>query len=300
MTNVHRLSLEFPKGTMFKSLIPAERHHRIQALLEQRRVASIADLSDLLGVSEATIRRDLEALEARGLLERTHGGAILTRRLPTEPFYAQSAGIHPAEKRLIGAAAAALVDDGDTVFINSGTTTTEVMRHLAARPELTQATIITTNVSGVLDLRHPGLEVYLLGGSFRPQSNAVVGEAALRALHQVYADKCFLGVDGFSLRCGLTTPILAEAEIARLMLARTQGAAIVVADSSKWGVVSNHEIAAIEQARVLVSDEALPAEAAASLAERGLHVVRAAVDLEPTPMPAQPIGSVREDPNGHH
>ena len=119
---------------MVKSLIPAERHHRIQALLEQRRVASIADLSDLLGVSEATIRRDLETLEGRGLLERTHGGAILTRRLPTEPFYAQSAGVHPHEKRRIGAAAAALVDEGDTVFVNSGTTTAEVLRQVAARP----------------------------------------------------------------------------------------------------------------------------------------------------------------------
>ena len=285
---------------MVKSLIPAERHHRIQAMLEQRRVASIADLSDLLGVSEATIRRDLETLEARGLLERTHGGAILTRRLPTEPFYAQSASVHPAEKRLIGAAAAALVGDGDTLFINSGTTTTEVMRHLAARSELTRATIITTNISGALDLRHPGLEVHLLGGRFRPQSNAVVGEAALRALQQVYADKCFLGVDGFSLRCGLTTPVLAEAEIARLMLARTRGTVIIVADSSKWGVVSNYEIGAIDHARVLVSDEALPAEAAAGLAGRGLHVVRAAVDLEPAPLPPEPIGSAREDPNGHH
>jgi DeoR/GlpR family transcriptional regulator of sugar metabolism len=285
---------------MVKSLIPAERHHRIQALLEQRRVASIADLSERLGVSEATIRRDLEALEARGLLERTHGGAILTRRLPTEPFYSQSAGVHPSEKRLIGGAAAALLCEGETVFINSGTTTTEVMRHLSARSDLTKATIVTTNISGALDLRHPGLEVYLLGGSFRPQSNAVVGESALRALEQVYADKCFLGVDGFSLKCGLTTPALAEAEIARLMLERTLGAVVVVADSSKWGVISNYEIGALDQVQVLVSDEALPAEAAASLAGRGLRVVRAPLDPDPmVPKPA-PIGSARKDPNGHH
>jgi DeoR family fructose operon transcriptional repressor len=300
---------------MVKSLIPAERHHRIQALLEQRRVASIADLSDLLRVSEATIRRDLEALEEQGALERTHGGAILTRRLPTEPFYAQSAAIHPAEKRLIGAAAAALVGDGDTVFINSGTTTTEVMRHLAARPELTQATVITTNISGTLDARHPGLEVHLLGGSFRPQSNAVVGDAALRTLQQMYADKCFVGVDGFSLKCGLTTPVLAEAEIARLMLERTRGAVVVVADSSKWGVVSNYEIGPIDRVHVLVSDQALPAEAAAGLAGRGLRVVRATADLDaaslqhelhrparddPATSRQERNGRLQDDPNGHH
>jgi len=284
---------------MVKSLIPAERHHRIQALLEQRLVASIADMSELLGVSEATIRRDLETLEERGLLERTHGGAILTRRLPNEPVYSLSAGVHPNEKRRIGAAAAGLVAEGDTVFINSGTTTTEVIRHLADRPDLTRATIITTNVSGALDLHHPGLEVVLLGGSYRPESKAVVGESALRALQQMYADKCFLGVDGFSLKCGLTTPVQAEAEIARLMLARARGAAIVVADGSKWGVVSNYEIGGIEQVHILVSDAGLAAGAAAELSARGLRVIRATDDSS-TALAPEPITVGREDPNGRH
>ncbi|HMK08674.1 MAG TPA: DeoR/GlpR family DNA-binding transcription regulator [Anaerolineales bacterium] len=283
---------------MVKSLIPAERHQRIQALLETRLVASIADLSELLGVSEATIRRDLETLEERGLLERTHGGAILTRRLPNEPVYALSAAVHPEEKRRIGAAAAALVEEGDTVFINSGTTTTEVMRHLADRTDLGRATILTTNLGGVLDLHHPGLEVVLLGGSFRPESKAVVGEAALRALRQVYADKSFLGVDGFSLKCGLTTPVQAEAEIARLMLGRTRGAAVVVADSSKWGVVSNYEIGSLEQVRILVSDAGLSAGAVDELAAHGLRVVCA--DDDRSLALAAPLGAGLEDPNGHH
>lgn len=285
---------------MVKSLIPAERHHRIQALLEQRHVASIADLSDLLGVSEATIRRDLEALEARGLLERTHGGAILTRRLPTEPFYAQSASIHPDEKRLIGAPAAALVDEGDTVFINSGTTTSEVMRQVAIRSDLRRVTVITTNVSGTLDARHPDLEVLLLGGSFRPQSNAVVGDAALRALQQMNAGKCFIGVDGVSLKGGLTTPVLAEAEIARLMLERTRGPVVIVADSSKWGVVSNYEIAPLNRVHTLVSDAALPDSAADRLTAHGLRVVRAAADLDPDALRDEAQHAIREDPNGHH
>jgi DeoR family fructose operon transcriptional repressor len=285
---------------MVRSLIPAERHQRIQALLEQRRVASIAELSALLAVSEATIRRDLEALEARGLLERTHGGAILTRRLPTEPFYAQSAGVHRAEKRRIGAAAAALVGEGDAVFINSGTTTTEVMRHLALRRDLQRVTVMTTNVSGTLDARHPELEILLLGGTFRPQSNAVVGDAALRTLQQMNADKSFIGVDGFSLKGGLTTPVLAEAEIARLMVDRTQGAVVVVADSSKWGVVSNFEIAPLDRVQLLVSDDALPPAAAAGLTEAGLHVVLAGADLDSSPGRAVAEGHGREDPDGFH
>jgi len=268
---------------MVKSLIPAQRHDRIQALLELQRVASIAELSDLLQVSEATIRRDLEALEEKGALERTHGGAILTRRLPTEPVYSLSATMHPDEKREIGAAAAQLVVEGDTLFINSGTTTAEVMRRLGARHHMPRATVITTNVSATLEMRHAGMEVILLGGTFRPESNAVVGDTARRVLQQVYADKCFLGVDGFSLKCGLTTPVAAEAEIARLMLERTRGPVVIVADASKWGVVSNYEIAPIDHADILVSDQALPAEAESGLSGRGVKVIRA-----------------HPDPDGHH
>ncbi len=265
---------------MVKSLIPAQRHDRIQALLEQRRVASIAELSVLLQVSEATIRRDLEALEEQGALERTHGGAILTRRLPTEPFYSLSATLHPEEKREIGAAAAQLVTEGETLFINSGTTTAEVMRHLGARHDLPRATLITTNVSATLDVRSASLEVILLGGHFRAESNAVVGDTARHVLQQVYADRCFLGVDGFSLKCGLTTPVAEEAEIARLMLARTRGPVVVVADASKWGVVSNYEIAPIDLADLLVSDDSLPAEAVSGLSARGVRVIRAHPDAD--------------------
>jgi DeoR family transcriptional regulator of aga operon len=266
---------------MVKTLIPAQRQDQIRALLEHQRVASIAQLSDLLAVSEATVRRDLEALEAQGILERTHGGAILTRRLPVEPMYALSAAEHPGEKRAIGRAAADLVADGETILVNSGTTTTEVLRHLGARRDLSHVTVLTTNVSGALEVREAGVELILLGGQFRPESNAVSGDLARRALTQVNADRCFLGVDGFSLRGGLTTPVSAEAEIARLMLERTRGMTTIVADSSKWGVVSNFEIAPIDQARALICDAALSPEAVAGLTERGLRVFLAGEDASP-------------------
>lgn len=265
---------------MAKSLIPAQRHQRIQAFLDQHRIARNDELCRLLRVSEATVRRDLEALEARGMLERTHGGAVLTRRLPNEPVYAQSVGVHLAEKQAIGRAAASLVDDGDTVFINSGTTTTEVMRDLARRDDLTHITLVTTNVTGTLEARRPGFDVILLGGLFRPQSNAVVGSFARHTLLQIYATKTFIGVDGISLRAGVTTPISAEADVARVMVERTRGQVIIVADHSKWGVVSNFEIAGLDEIQVLVSDPGLPATARADLEGRGIRVV---VGSEPTP-----------------
>jgi DeoR family transcriptional regulator, fructose operon transcriptional repressor len=258
---------------MAKRLIPAQRFQRIQTYLEQHRVARNSELCDLLEVSEATIRRDLETLEARGLLERTHGGAIWTLRLPLEPAYALSAEVHRAEKRAIGRAAAALVADGDTVFVNSGTTTTEVMRSLAGREDLSRLTLVTTNVTGTLEARHRGFDVILLGGLFRPQSNAVVGSFARRSLSRVYAARAFVGVDGVSLKAGITTPISAEADIARQMVERTRGQVIVVADSSKWGVVSNFEIASIDDIAALVSDDGLPRRARTDLEARGVRVV---------------------------
>jgi len=263
---------------MAKSLIPAQRHQRIQSYLEQHRVARNVELCDLLQVSEATVRRDLEALEGRGLLERTHGGAIWTRRLPLEPAYAQSAAVHPKEKRAIGRAAADLVQDGDTVFINSGTTTTEVMRCLAGRDNLDHITLITTNLTGTLQVRRPGFDVILLGGLFRPPSNAVVGAFARRSLSRVYASKAFIGVDGISLKAGVTTPISAEADVARLMVERTRGQVIIVADHSKWGVISNFEIAPLKSVQVLVTDRGLPRRARADLRARSVRLVLAGLD----------------------
>ncbi|HET7012123.1 MAG TPA: DeoR/GlpR family DNA-binding transcription regulator [Anaerolineales bacterium] len=266
---------------MAKRLIPAQRFQRIQAYLEEHRVARNTELCDLLRVSEATVRRDLEALEARGLLERTHGGAIWTLRLPHEPVYSLSAEVRRAEKRAIGRAAAALAVDGDTVFVNSGTTTTEVVRSLAAREDLSRLTLVTTNVTGTLEARHPGFDVILLGGLFRPQSNAVVGAFARRSLSRIYAARAFIGVDGISLKAGVTTPISAEADIARQMVERTRGQVVIVADHSKWGVVSNFEIASIDDIHVLVSDRGLPPRARTDLEDRGIQVVLG----EPAPAP---------------
>src|SRR5512143_2320250 len=112
---------------MGKPLIPAQRRERIQDYLAVHQIARIADLCALLETSEATIRRDLEWMETEGVLERPHGGAILSQRITAEPEYLQRVQKFPDEKRQIGALAASLIDDGDVVFINSGTTTTQVL-----------------------------------------------------------------------------------------------------------------------------------------------------------------------------
>jgi DeoR family fructose operon transcriptional repressor len=258
---------------MSKPLIPAQRHLLIREYLDIHHIARNADLSEMLGASEATIRRDLEVLESQRIVERTHGGAVLTQRMPTEPAYSHSALAHPEEKRWIGQAAAALVRDGQTVLVNSGTTTADVLRYLRSRKDIARLVIITNNIMAAMDDWDPAVELLLLGGSFRSRSHSVVGRFATDMLRQVGADVSFIGVDGISLKYGVTTPSNVEAEIAQLMIERTRGRVVIVADHSKWGVVSNFDIATIDQIHALVVDSGLPAASRAELEARGVEVV---------------------------
>jgi DeoR family fructose operon transcriptional repressor len=253
-----------------KTLIPAQRRKQIQELLAKHQVVQSAFLGEILQVSEATIRRDLDRLEKSGLLERTHGGAVLNQRMEVEPEYTSSAQAHPEEKFLIGARAAAMVEDGDTIFVNSGTTATQVIRHLQAK---TGVTVITSNVNAALEVQAADLELILLGGTFRTRAKSVVGRFATESLRQVYANKAFIGVDGLSLKYGCTTPISEEAEIARLMIKRTRGPVIVVADHSKWGVVSNFEIAQLDQIQAVVTDQGFAPHARTQLASYAVEVL---------------------------
>lgn len=262
---------------MGKTLIPAQRREIIRDYLVTHRIASTAELCALLEVSDATVRRDLEWLEDEGLVERTHGGAILTERLSLEQAYQQRAQRFPEEKRLIGALAASLIEDGDIVFINSGTTTTQIIRHIRADADVT---IITNNLFALMDVGEVGYEILLIGGEYQPKSRSVAGRFAINNLSQVYASKAFIGVDGISLRYGYTVPSNAEAEVVSLMLQRTHGLVYVVSDHSKWGVVSNYEIAAIEAIPRLITDAGLDAVARASLATRSVEILIAGESQE--------------------
>jgi DeoR family transcriptional regulator of aga operon len=255
---------------MGKQLIPAQRREWIREYLEVHRVVRSADLGEALEVSEATIRRDLEWLESQGVLERTHGGAMLSQRVPLEAEYASRAQTHPEEKQSIGALAASLVEDGDVIFINSGTTTTQMIGHIRHRAEVT---VVTNNVRAALESFDPGFDLILLGGSFWPRGNSVVGRFSTDTLLQIYANKAFIGVDGISLKYGCTVPSSGEAEIVRLMIQRTRGPVTVMIDHSKWGVVSNYQVASMDQIHRLVTDHRLDANARGDLASRSVQVL---------------------------
>jgi DeoR family fructose operon transcriptional repressor len=247
---------------MSKSLIPAQRRERIQEYLSLHKIVRTADLCDLLDASEATVRRDLEWLEQDGFLERTHGGATLNQRMIFEPEYRQRAQHHPEEKRSIGTLAASLIEDGDIVFINSGTTTTQVIHQIRGNANIS---IFTNNLNAALEMGEPGFQHYLVGGEYQPRSKSLAGRFAIENLRQVYANKAIIGVDGISLKHGCTVPTNPEAEVVRGMIERTMGQIIIVADHSKWGVVSNFHVASIDEVDILVTDEAFDKSASESL-----------------------------------
>ena len=259
---------------MGKSLIPAQRRERIQEYLAIHKIARMDDLYPMLDASEATVRRDLEWLEREGVVERTHGGAMLNQRMTLEPEYLQRAQKCPEEKRLIGELAASLIEDGDVVFINSGTTTTQVIRHIRGNAGIT---IFSNNLYVALEVGDAGFKHHLIGGEFQPHSNSVAGRFATDNLRQVYADKAILGVDGISLIHGCTVPSNAEAEVIKQMIERTHGKIFIVADHSKWGVVSNFQVATINQVDKWITDEAIDSSVFESLAAHAVEILIASI-----------------------
>jgi DeoR family fructose operon transcriptional repressor len=237
---------------MSKSLIPAQRQELILNYLTTHKIVRMDELYPFLDISEATLRRDLKRLEEDGVIELTHGGAIFNQRMTVETEYLQRAQRKTEEKRQIGQLAASLIDEGDVVFINSGTTSSQVIRHIRSSSSIT---IFSNNVSAALEMSYSTTRYYLIGGEFQPNSISVAGMFAFDNLNQVYADKSIIGVDGISLAHGCTVPTDSEAEVVRLMLERTKGKIIIVADSSKWGVVANYQIATINDINLLVTDE---------------------------------------------
>ena len=254
---------------MSKSLIPAQRRERIQEYLAIHKIVRMDELYKMLDTSEATVRRDLEWLEREGVLERTHGGAILNQRMTLEPEYVQRASLNPDEKHQIGELAAALIGDGEVVFINSGTTTAQVIHHIRGNAGIT---VFTNNLAAVLEVGDTGIKSYVLGGEFQPHSNSVAGRFGLENLRQVYADKAILGVDGISLIHGCTVPSNAEAEMMKLMIERTKGEIMIVADHTKWGVVSNFQIASIDELDTLVTDALIDPTTLETLTEHSVRI----------------------------
>jgi DeoR/GlpR family transcriptional regulator of sugar metabolism len=251
-------------------MIPAGRRVRIVEILKERREVRVSSLSEDLGVSEMTIRRDLERLEAEGVLLRTHGGAILKRHMIEEPLWAERVAAHTEEKERIAQAAAAMIQPSDTVFLSNGTTAARVLRHID--PEL-RARVVTYNVGALVESQGLHIELILLGGFYRPDTNTVEGPQALENLERYRAAKTLIGADGFDLEEGVTTPSVTMASVERAMIAHTRGEVIVLADRSKVGVVADVVICRLDQVDVVVMDDGVDKAVRDEIERSGLRCI---------------------------
>jgi DeoR/GlpR family transcriptional regulator of sugar metabolism len=234
----------------------------------------VADLARDLNVSDMTVRRDLELLHSRGLLEKVHGGATsLPGSALFEPGFAAKSTLQLAEKQAIADAAVALIAPGSAIGISAGTTTYEVARRLVDIPGLT---VVTNSVPVADVLHHTGRSDHtiILTGGVRTPSDALVGPFAVSALRTIHVDLVFMGVHGMDPHSGFTTPNVLEADTDRALVEAGRRL-VVVADHTKWGIIGISSIARLDQADTLITDTELAPDARETLeaAVRELVVV---------------------------
>jgi DeoR/GlpR family transcriptional regulator of sugar metabolism len=249
------------------SVLASQRQARILDEVQRRGAVRVTELASMLGVSDMTIRRDLDVLSGQGLLDKVHGGAT-SSSLPSstdEPGFEAKWGRQQSEKEAIARAAADFVQSGMAIGLSAGTTTWTLAQQLRDQPDLT----IVTNSMLVAQAFHRGSgarQTVILTGGVRTPSDALVGPVAVSALHQLHLDLVFLGVHGMSERAGFSTPNLLEADVNRALVAASHRL-VVVADHTKWGQVGLSTIASLEEADVLVTDDGLDAAALVTLGE---------------------------------
>jgi DeoR family transcriptional regulator of aga operon len=246
-----------------------ERRQYIVGLAQKNGRVLVEELSESLGISRITIRKDLDYLQDQGLLQRTHGGALLPGNgALTDPSLQEKAGRHSQEKQRIAAAAANLVQEGQCILLDSGTTTTAVAKALKRYSHLT---IITNAVNIAGELSGTNFEVLLTGGSMRKNSFSLVGPLAEDMLREMHADILFLGVDGFDLEGGLTTPNVMESRVNRAMV-KAASLVVAVCDSTKFNRRSLSKIVDATAIHHIITDTGLAHETAEALRSAGIKL----------------------------
>jgi len=245
-------------------MLARQRQTLILERVRETGAVRVADLVRELGVSDMTVRRDLEILDERGLLEKVHGGATaLEGSAQFEPTFVAKSSLQQSEKDAIADAAAALVEPGMAIGVSAGTTTYALAQRLADVPGLT----VVTNSGRVADVLYqvgrPDQTIILTGG-IRTPSEALVGPFAVAALRTVHMDLVFVGVHGMEPHSGFTCPNLQEAETDRALIEAGRRL-VVVADHTKWGVIGISSVARLDQADILITDAGIDADAAQTL-----------------------------------
>lgn len=249
--------------------IQKRRENLVDLLKKSKQTLLVKEISAELDVSEITIRRDLTALEKMGLVHREHGKASAVKKTGVEDYNEEIEEL----KNAIAKKAAELVKEGDTLFTNTGSTALSSLKYLGNK----RVTIVSNNVK-VASLDHnPNSTVILSGGEIRFPKEALVGDIAIDSFSKMSSDISIIGCSGLSLENGITTPVLHEAKINSLIIERTNGLVVVVADYRKIGFSSNFTSGNIKDINYLITDIFAPLEVIREIEKQGVQVIQVEV-----------------------
>jgi len=227
-------------------MLTEKRHEIILNLLQQKEIVSIQELVALMGASESTVRRDLSQLEQMNKLKRIHGGATIINENKKELTVLEKSSKHLKEKQMIGAFAAKLIEDGECIYIDAGTSTLQMIDYITVK----NITVVTNGITHIEPLMKKEIKTYLVGGYVKGITSALVGQMAVDSLRKYRFDKSFIGSNGVHPDFGYTTPDPEEAAVKQLALSLGQKA-FVLADRSKFNQVAFAEFGKLKEATII-------------------------------------------------
>lgn len=247
-----------------------KRQEQILEILRREGAVRFDALTQILRVSPATIRRDLEELETRGELRRVHGGAVPVEKLLDEPHFDEKTVAMENEKNRIAMTAAATVQTGETIYIDGGSTLLLLARHLRSREDIT---VVTNSLRAAMELAGSGPNLILTGGTLRRRSQTLVGPLTSGILQELHVDTAFIGTIGITIKEGLTTTEPGEAFTKKLATAAARSV-VLLSDSSKFGKVSFAFAGPVNSVHRIITDSGLSEEAAQRYEKLGVSVTR--------------------------
>jgi DeoR/GlpR family transcriptional regulator of sugar metabolism len=265
-------------GIPAQDVFAEERRQQIASLVAEHGRARVVDLAARFGVSAVTIRKDLLVLESERRLVRAHGGAIAVERNRPEPAFAIRERLERDEKDRIGAFAAGLVADGEGIVLDASTTALYVARHLAARQDLRELTVLTNGMRIASELAaHPGMVVLMPGGRVRQEAMSLIGPLGGSMFRKVNLRYAFLGAAGFTIEAGLSDAIEEEAQIKRSMVAAAWEVVAIV-DHTKWGRAASATFCRTDSIDLVLTDSQAPAAMVEALRRAGIRVELLGID----------------------
>ncbi len=259
-------------GIQSDGVFARERQQQIAAIVEEKGRARVSDLAGRFGVSAVTIRKDLLTLEEERRLVRTHGGAIAVVRSRPELAFEIRERMQREEKSRIGAFAATLVTDGESIALDASTTALYLARHLKERERWQQLTVVTNGMRIASELAgHPGIVVLMPGGRVRYEALSVIGPLGASLYRKINVQKAFVGAAGLSIEAGLSDAIEEEAQIKRSMVAGAREVLAIV-DHTKWGRAASATFCRTDRVNAVLTDEQAPPDMVAALRRLGIQV----------------------------